>query len=404
MALMLGLPAFLEYAVASVPAYKNLLRGIEPSLINSREKLSKLPLLRKSELISAQQSYVEKKGADSSHLFGGFTPHTWGTNLPNVFASPGRLYEPRGVAQDYWRMARAVFAAGFRSGDLVHNSFSYHFVPAGSMMEQAAQALGCSVFPAGVGQTEQQIQAMVDLQPTGYIGTPSFLKIIIEKATEMQVSALSIKKALVSGEACPPSLTTWFATHGVDCYQCYASADLGLIAYETTARAGLVVNEDIILEIVKPGTAELVEVGEVGEVVVTTLNPIYPLIRFATGDLSKVLPGPCPSGRTNVRLQGWMGRADQNTKVRGMFVHPAQIWDVIRKFPDLKRARLIVSGEMAEDQILLKVESQDTSEALKTQLSLAFREATKLRTEVALVELDSLPKDGIVIQDTRKIG
>ncbi|WP_413916310.1 phenylacetate--CoA ligase family protein [Candidatus Skiveiella danica] len=241
--------------------------------------------------------------------------------MPRVFASPGPIYEPEGAGRDYWRMARALFAAGFRPGELVHNSFSYHFVPAGSIMETGAHALGCTVFPVAPGRPSSRCRRWPSCGPAGYIGTPSFLRILVEKAAEMGVALPSLKKAMFGGEAFPPSLRDWFRERGG--YQCYATADLGLIAYETSAREGLVLDEGVIVEIVRPGTGDPVPEGEVGELVVTTLNPDYPLIRFGTGDLSAILPGPCPSGRTNVRIKGWMGRADQTTKIRGMFVHPS---------------------------------------------------------------------------------
>ena len=298
-------------------------------------------------------------------------------------------------------MARALFAAGFRPGELVHNCFSYHFVPAGAMMETGAHALGCTVFPGGTGQTEQQVQAMAELKPAGYIGTPSFLKIIVEKATEMKVALPSVTKALVSAEAFPPSLRDWLADRGIAGYQCYATADLGLIAYETEAREGLVLDEGVIVEIVRPGTGDPVAEGEVGEVVVTTLNPDYPLIRFGTGDLSAVLPGACPSGRTNTRIKGWMGRADQTTKVRGMFVHPAQIADIMRRFPEAVKARLIVSGEMANDSMMLRVEIRSSPDGLTQRIGDAIRDVTKLRATVQLLAPGTLPNDGKVIEDAR---
>ena len=321
--------------------------------------------------------------------------------MPRVFASPGPIYEPEGTRRDYWRMARAMYAAGFRSGELIHNCFSYHFVPAGSMMESGAHAMGCTVFPGGTGQTEQQVQAMAELRPAGYIGTPSFLKLIVEKAHEMQVPLPSMTKALLSAEAFPPSLRDWFLERGINGYQCYGTADLGLIAYETEAREGLVLDEHMIVEIVRPGTGDPVPEGEVGELVVTTLNTDYPLIRFGTGDLSAILPGPCPTGRTNARIKGWMGRADQTTKVRGMFVHPGQVAAIASRFPQVLRARLVVSGEMANDQMVLQVETTETSGGLATQLAEATREITKLRGEVELVAPGTLPNDGKVIEDAR---
>ena len=298
-------------------------------------------------------------------------------------------------------MARALFAAGFRKGDLIHNSFSYHLTPAGAMAEEGAFALGCSVFPGGIGNTELQLAAMADLRPQGYVGTPSFLKIVLEAAAAKGQTLPSLRKALLSGEAFPPSLRDWMIERGVHGFQCYATADVGLIAYETSAREGLVVDEGVILEIVRPGTGEPVPEGEVGEVVITVLNPDYPLIRFGTGDLSAVLPGPCPTGRTNQRIKGWMGRADQTTKVRGMFVHPGQVAEVLRRVPGTARARLVVSGEMANDQMTLRVECAQPSDALRTQLAEALRDVTKLRGEIEWATPASLPNDGKVIEDAR---
>ena len=296
-------------------------------------------------------------------------------------------------------MARALAGAGFESGDLIHNSFSYHFTPAGSMMETGAHALGCTVFPAGTGQTEQQVQAMLDLQPAGYVGTPSFLKIIVEKAETMGVALPSLKKALFGGEAFPPSLRDWFLERGIHGYQCFATADLGLVAYETSAREGLVLDESVIVEIVRPGTGEPVPDGAVGELVV---NPTYPLIRFGTGDLSAILPGTCPTGRTNHRIKGWMGRADQTTKIRGMFVHPGQVHAIARRFPEVVKARLVVSGEMANDAMTLQVETNCSGpDSLIEKIGLAIREVTKLRGDVELVLPGSLPNDGKVIEDAR---
>jgi phenylacetate-CoA ligase len=322
--------------------------------------------------------------------------------MPRVFASPGPIYEPEGRAPDYWRLARAMFAAGFRPGELIHNCFSYHFVPAGSMMETGAHALGCTVFAAGTGQTEQQVQAMAELRPAGYIGTPSFLKIIVEKAAAMGVVLPSVTKALFGGEAYPPSLRDWFAARGIQGYQCFATADLGLIAYETQAREGLVLDESVIVEIVRPGTGDPVPDGEVGELVVTSFNPDYPLIRFGTGDLSAILPGNCPTGRTNGRIKGWMGRADQTTKIRGMFVHPGQVQAIAMRFPEITKARLVVRGEMANDTMTLQVETACSGpDALVEKLGAAIREVTKLRGEVELVLPGSLPNDGKVIEDAR---
>ena len=398
-ALLAALPLQVAHAQTRSPAFADILRGVDAHSITSRAALARLPVIRKHELLERQLAARQAGGA--ANVFGGFSAVGYGGSMPRVFASPGPIYEPEGTARDYWRMARAMFAAGFRPGELIHNSFSYHFVPAGAMMETGAHAMGCTVFPGGTGQTEQQVQAMRDLQPAGYIGTPSFLKIIVEKAAEMGVALPSVKKAMFGGEAFPPSLRDWFSAHGVDGYQCYATADLGLIAYETQAREGLVLDEGVIVEIVRPGTGDPVAEGEVGEVVVTSLNATYPLIRFGTGDLSAVLPGHCPTGRTNVRIKGWMGRADQTTKVRGMFVHPKQVDDIVKRFPELGRARLVVSGEMANDQMVLRAETASSTAGLQERVGEAIRDVTKLRGYVEFLPPGSLPNDGKVIEDAR---
>ena len=395
-ALMAALPGVVAHAQQATSAFASLLAGVDAASINSREALARLPVIRKHELLERQ------KAGRAANPFGGFSAVGFGPAMRRVFASPGTLYEPEGTRTDYWRVARALFAAGFRQGDLVHNGFSYHFTPAGSMMETGAHALGCTVFPGGTGQTEQQVGAMAELRPAGYAGTPSFLKIILEKATETGVALPSLTKALVSGEAFPPSLRNWFTERGVNAYQCYATADIGLIAYETEAREGLVLDEGVIVEIVRPGTGEPVPEGEVGELVITTLNPDYPLIRFGTGDLSAILPGPCPTGRTGTRIKGWMGRADQTTKVRGMFVHPGQVNEVLKRFPQLGKGRLVVTGEMANDQMTLNVECAALDEATQTAIGAAVRDVTKLRADVVRVDPGSLPNDGKVIEDARR--
>ncbi len=398
--LMAALPRQVAHAQANAAAFTQLLRDVDASAINSRAALASLPVTRKHELLERQ------KAARGDDVFGGFSAVGWGQRggALRVFASPGPIYEPEGRASDYWRAARAIYAAGFRRGDLVHNAFSYHFTPAGSMMETGAHAVGCTVFPGGIGQTEQQVQAMAELRASGYIGTPSFLKLILDKAAALGVELPALKKALVGAEAFPPSLRDWLAARGVTAYQCYATADLGLIAYETQAREGLVLDEQIIVEIVRPGTGEPVPEGEVGEVVVTTFNADYPLIRFGTGDLSAVLPGPCPTGRTNTRIRGWLGRADQTTKVRGMFVHPAQVADIARRHPEVRRARLVISGEMANDRMTLQVEVSHTPpEGIAARIADSIRDVTKLRGEVVLSPPGSLPNDGKVIEDARKL-
>ncbi|ENO75485.1 phenylacetate--CoA ligase [Thauera sp. 27] len=391
-ALLARLPGQIAHARASAPAFSRLLEDVDPDTIISREALATLPVTRKSELLEQQKA---------ARPFGGFAAVGWGAACRRVFASPGPLYEPEGARPDYYRLARALHAAGFRAGDLVHNTFSYHFTPAGSMMETAAHALGCTVFPAGVGQTEQQLAAIVDLQPNAYVGTPSFLRILLEKADEAGLRP-SFTKAFVSGEAFPPSVRDAFAARGIQAYQAYATADIGLIAYETPAREGLVVDEDILLEIVRPGTGDPVPEGEVGEVVVTTFNPDYPLIRFGTGDLSAVLPGASPCGRTNLRIKGWMGRADQTTKVKGMFVHPGQIADVVRRHAEIRRARLVVDNPDLNDRMTLMCEvAGGGSEALATAVASSIRELTKLRGEVAFLPSGALANDGKVIDDVR---
>ncbi len=399
-ALLAALPAQVAHAQKYAPAFADILKGINAADITSRAALAKLPVIRKYELLDKQKA----SRAAGGNVFGGFSAVSYGRQMPRVFSSPGPLYEPEGSRADYWRMARAIAAAGFKSGELIHNCFSYHFTPAGSMMETGAHALGCSVFPGGIGQTEQQVQAMAELAPAGYIGTPSFLKIILEKASEMGVALPSVKKALVSGEAFPPSLRDWMLERGVNAFQCYATADVGLIAYETSARQGLVLDEGVLVEIVRPGTGDPVPEGEVGELVITSLNPDYPLIRFGTGDLSAILVGTCPTGRTNQRIKGWMGRADQTTKVRGMFVHPGQVAEVVKRFPAALKARLVVQGEMANDSMSLHVETAVAGSAeveLKAKIAEAIRDVTKLRSEVLLVAPGTLANDGKVIEDAR---
>ena len=398
-ALMAALPAQIAHAQRHSAAFAEILKGVDAAAVTSRAALARLPVTRKYELLERQQAQRAKDP------FGGFSTIGWKgllrtSGARRVYQSPGPIYEPEGQGTDYWRAARAMAAAGFQAGDLVHNCFSYHLTPGAWIMESGAHALGCTVIPGGVGNTEQQLAAIADLRPVGYSGTPSFLKILIEKAAEAG-QKLSITKALVSGEACPPSLRDWFSQQGVAAYQCYATADVGLIAYETPAREGLVLDEGVIVEIVRPGTGDPVAEGEVGEVVVTVLNPDYPLIRFGTGDLSAVLAGACPTGRTNTRIKGWMGRADQTTKVRGMFVHPGQIAEIVKRHPEIGKARLVVTGEMANDQMALQIETATPSEALQLKVAEAVRDVTKLRGNVQCVAPGSLPNDGKVIEDAR---
>jgi phenylacetate-CoA ligase len=398
-AILERLPRQVAHAKARAPTYARLFAGFDAAAITTREALAGLPVTRKSELGDRQKA---------ERPFGGYAATGWGhgrAGALRVFASPGPIYEPEGAAPDYWRLARALHAAGFRAGDLVHNTFAYHFTPAGSMLETGAHALGCTVFPAGTGQTEQQVQAMADLKPDGYVGTPSFLRILLEKADETGVSLASVKKALVSGEAFPAALRDAFLARGIAGYQVYASADLGNIAYETSAREGLVVDEGVLVEIVRPGTGDPVAPGDVGEVVVTTLYTAdYPLIRFGTGDLSAFLPGRSPCGRTNARIRGWMGRADQTTKVKGMFVHPSQVAEIVRRHPSIAKARLVVDNPDLQDRMTLQVEAPAGATAEADAIVATIRDVTKLRGDVSFHAPGTLPNDGKVIEDRRKIS
>jgi phenylacetate-CoA ligase len=399
-ALMASLPGHVARAQQTTSAFAESLAGVDPATVNSRAALARLPVLRKHELLERQQALR------AQDPFGGYSAIGWrglraATGARRVFQSPGPIYEPEGQGADYWRMARAIHAAGFRAGDLAHVSFSYHLTPAGAMMEGGAHTVGCTTFAGGIGNTELQLQAVAELKPHGYIGTPSFLKILVEKATETGQSIASLTKGLVGGEAFPPSLRDWLRERGIDVYQSYATADAGLIAYETSAREGLVLDEAIVLEIVRPGTGDPVPDGEVGEVVVTVLNADYPLVRFGTGDLSAVLAGPCPTGRSNTRIKGWLGRADQTTKVRGMFVHPSQVAEVVRRHAEVTRARLVIEGEMANDRMTLRVEVANSPEGLAAAIAGSIRDVTKLRGDVALVAPGQLPNDGKVIEDAR---
>jgi len=394
-ALMAALPHQVAHAQARSAAMGEILQGVDAAGVSSRAALARLPVTRKHELFERQ------KAQRAQDPFGGFAAVVRGPQMPRVFSSPGPIYEPEGTQRDYWRSARAMYAAGFRAGELVHNAFSYHMTPGAFIMESGAHAVGCTVFPAGTGQTEQQLQAMAELRPDAYTGTPSFLRILVEKAQETGSDIASLKKGLVGGEAFPPSLRDWFTAHGMDIYQSYATADLGLVAYETASREGLVLDEGVIVEIVRPGTGDPVPEGEVGELVVTVLHAEYPLVRFGTGDLSAVLAGPCPTGRTNTRIKGWLGRADQTTKIRGMFVHPSQVADIARRFPEVLKARLVVSGEMANDQMTLKVEASSAPEGLDARIGEAIRDVTKLRGHVELLDPGTLPNDGKVIEDAR---
>jgi len=386
-ALATRLPQQIARAKAA-PYFAESLKHVDAATITSRAALAQLPVIRKHQLIELQKA---------QRPFGGLVA-TARAGLARIYASPGPIYEPEGRGADYWRTARALFAAGFRGGDLIHNSFSYHMTPGAWILEAGAQALGCAVFPGGTGQTEQQAQAMADLQPEGYVGTPSFLRILLEKADELGLTIPSLKKALVSGEAFLPPVRDALRARGVEGYQAYATADLGVIAYETPAREGLVVDEDVIVEIVRPGSGDPVSEGEVGEVVVTVFNTDYPLVRFGTGDLSAVLPGASPCGRSNMRIRGWLGRADQTTKVKGMFVHPEQVDAVVKRHPQIRRARLVVTNPDSSDTMTLQCEGTADA-ALAAAVADSLRELTKLRGEVVFVA--SLPNDGKVISDER---
>lgn len=384
----------IAHAQKSAPYFADSLAGVDPAAVRTRADLARLPVVRKSDLIERQRQ---------APIFGGLTGIV-PPELAQVFASPGPIFEPGSSRQDGWRFARALYAAGIRAGDILHNCFSYHFTPAGMMVESAARALGCAVVPGGVGQTELQVQVMAHVRPRAYVGTPSFLKLILDKADELGADLSSLQCALVSGEYLPPSLRDAMAARGITVRQCYATADLGLIAYESEAMEGMIVDEGILLEIVRPGTGDPVPEGEVGEVVVTRLDPDYPLIRFATGDLSAVLPGPSPCGRTNLRIKGWLGRADQTAKVRGMFVHPSQVAAILKRHPELGRGRLVLTRENDLDAMTLRVElAGEPPSGLTDAVVASIREVTKLRGEVEFVAPGSLPNDGKVIDDQRQI-
>jgi phenylacetate-CoA ligase len=387
------LPDLMAIALRA-PGWATQLAGIDPHAVTSRAALAKLPVLRKSELVTRQKEVPP---------FGGFNV-TAPAQLRRLLMSPGPIFEPEGKGKDFWGAARMLFAAGFRSGDVVHNSFSYHLTPGGFIMESGAHALGCAVIPAGTGNTEQQLEAIAHFKPSGYLGTPDYLKILLDAAAKAGKDASSLRRALVSGAALPHSLRQELAARGVEVRQCYATADLGVIAYESEGGEGMIVNETLLVEIVRPGTGDPVAAGEVGEVVVTSFNPDYPMIRLATGDLSAVLPGRSPCGRTNMRLAGWMGRADQTTKVKGMFVHPAQVAEIGKRHPELGRLRLVVTRAGEQDAMTLMAECAAPAAPLQEALVATLRAVTKLGGEVKLVAPGSLPNDGKVIADERPVG
>jgi phenylacetate-CoA ligase len=387
------LPAALTRAM-SAPGWAEHLKGFDPKAVTSRAALAKLPVLRKSDLPALQKAMPP---------FGGLAVTPPG-KLKRLLMSPGPIFEPQGHDADAWGAARALYAAGFRSGDVVLNTFSYHLTPGGHIMDSGACALGCAVIPAGVGNTEQQVEAIAHLKPSGYAGTPDFLKILLDAAAKAGKDASSLQRGLVSGAALPSSLRNELAGRGIDVLQTYATAELGIIAYESSAREGMIVCENIIVEIVRPGTGDPVPEGEVGEVVGTSFNPDYPMIRLATGDLSAVLAGKSPCGRTNTRIKGWMGRADQTTKVKGMFVHPAHVAQVARRHPELGRVRLAVSRESEQDVMTLYAECAGGGEGLSDAVAATLQSVTKLKGRVNLVKPGSLPNDGKVIADERPIG
>jgi phenylacetate-CoA ligase len=378
----------------SAPGWAEHLKGVDPKAVTSRAALARLPVLRKSDLPAMQKARPP---------FGGLAVTPPG-KLKRLLMSPGPIFEPEGHDTDAWGAARALYAAGFRAGDIVLNTFSYHLTPGGHIMDSGAQALGCAVIPAGVGNTEQQVEAIAHLKPSGYAGTPDFLKILLDAGTKAGKDASSLKRGLVSGAALPSSLRNELAGRGVDVLQAYATAELGIIAYESRPPEGMIVCENIIVEIVRPGTGDPVAEGEVGEVVGTSFNPDYPMIRLATGDLSAVMAGQSPCGRTNTRIKGWMGRADQTTKVKGMFVHPAHVAQVARRHPELGRVRLAVTRESEQDVMTLYAECASGSDGLTDAVAASLQSVTKLKGRVNLVAPGSLPNDGKVIADERPIG
>jgi phenylacetate-coenzyme A ligase PaaK-like adenylate-forming protein len=385
------LPGIIARAKELAPGWAAHLKGIEAGEVDSREALAKLPIFRKAALKELQAARPP---------FGGFATSE-SRALGRIFMSPGPIFEPEGRTEDWWRSARALYAAGFRAGDVVHNTFAYHLTPGGWILDAGARAIGCSVIPAGPGNTEQQLDAIAHLRPSAYVGVPDYLKILLDKAAEAGRDTSSIKRAMVSGGALFPSLRQEYLDRGISVFQVYATADAGSIAYESEALEGMVIDEGLIVEIVRPGTGEPVAAGEVGEVVVTTFNRDYPMIRLATGDLSAVLPGLSPCGRTNMRIKGWMGRADQTTKVKGMFVHPEQVAKISRRHPELGRVRLVVGREGEQDTMVLKAESVNHDPALVTAIAQTLQDVTKLKGAVQLTAPDSLPNDGRVIDDER---
>ncbi|KPK08709.1 MAG: AMP-dependent synthetase [Betaproteobacteria bacterium SG8_39] len=397
--LMAALPKQIALAKRRAPGFRRILKGVDAKSVDSRAALARLPVTRKSDLGELQKAAPPLGGLNATPL----------EKLNKLFVSPGPIYEPEGLGKNWWRTARGLYAGGFRAGDLVVNTFAYHFTPAGSMLESGALAIGCTVVPTGTGQTEIQVSTIRDLGAVAFVGTPSFLKLIVEKAAELNVDLSCLKKAHVGAEYLPPALREAMRARGIGVSQTYATADLGLLGYESlnpdgSVNEGMILDEQLIVEIVRPGTGDPVAPGEVGEVVVTTFNKDYPLVRFGTGDLSAVLPGTSPCGRTNTRIKGWMGRADQTTKVRAMFVTPKQVNEVLRRHPEVTKARLVVEGETGNDRMTLRCEANDRPAGLVEAIVGSIRDVTKLRGEVELVAPGSLPNDGKVIEDLRKYG
>jgi phenylacetate-CoA ligase len=375
----------------TAPGWAKHLADAKPDAVTSRAELARLPVLRKSDISALQKEHPP---------FGGLNV-TPANKARRLLMSPGPIFEPEGEGADWWGAARAAYAAGFRSGDIVHNSFAYHLTPGGFILESGARALGCAVIPGGVGNTEQQLEAIAHYKPSGYVGTPDFLKILLDMAAKSGKDAASIKRALVSGAALPASLREELRVRGVTVLQCYATAELGVIAYESDAREGLIVNESVLVEIVRPGTGDPVPEGEVGEVVVTSFNPDYPMIRLGTGDLSALMSGKSPCGRTNARIKGWMGRADQTAKVKGMFVHPRHVAEIGARHPELKRLRLVVDRKDEQDTMTLLCECAQAG-SLESTVAATLQSITKLKGSVQLVAPGTLPNDGKLIADERK--
>lgn len=384
--------AQIDHARRNAPYFGKALDGIDGRDVADRAALAKLPIIRKSDLLSLQPE---------APPFGGLTAVGNG-DLRRVYASPGPIYDAEGYGNDVWHSARALFAAGFRKGDVIHNCFSYHFTPAAFLVEGGAHAIGCAVFPAGIGQTEMQVAAIADIRPQGYVGTPSFLKIILDKAVEMGVKLDSLTRAACGAEAFPPSLRAEIEGHGLDAYDFYGTADLGLIAYQSPAKEGMLIDEEVLVELIDPATGQPAAAGETGEVVVTLLtNKAYPLIRFGTGDLSAILPGTSPCGRTGMRIKGWMGRADQTTKVRGMFVHALQVERILERHAAVKKMRVVVTSRNNKDIMTVKCEIDGGDDALAAAIRETVQTVTKLRGDIEIVPPGQLPRDGKLIEDAR---